>query len=106
MYKFTVFAPKDDKVIETIIAAAASAGAGVVGTYTHCAFITEGVGVWKPEKGSKPTTGNIGTLSKEQEVKIEMECEKTDMQYVFDAIRKVHPYDKIAIDAVEIVRFE
>lgn len=106
MYKFTIFAPKDEKVIEAIINAAANAGAGVIGNYTHCAFVTEGHGVWKPQPGSKPTSGKVGHLSKEPEVKIEMECEKDDMSYVFDAIRKVHPYDKITIDAVEIKRFE
>lgn len=92
--------------LEAIINAAAEKGAGVVGNYTHCAFVTEGYGTWMPQKGAKPTSGKIGHLSKEEEVKIEMECYKEDLRYIFDAIRKVHPYDKIAIDVVEIKRFE
>jgi len=106
MYKFFVFCPRDNKIISQIIDAAAQAGAGVVGNYTHCAFITEGTGTWFPQPGSAPTIGKIGELSKEEEVKIEMECPKEKMQTVFEAVRKAHPYDKISIDTVLIERFE
>lgn len=106
MYKFFVFCPRDNEVIWKIIDAASKAGAGKVGNYTHCAFITEGAGTWLPLPDSNPTIGKIGELSKEEEVKIEMECPKEKMKEVFDAIRNVHPYDKISIDAVLIERFE
>ena len=106
MYKFFVFCPRDDKVIWGIINAAAKAGAGIVDNYTHCAFITDGFGTWLPQPGAKPTIGKIGKLSKEEEVKIEMECPKEKIPAVFAAIRKVHPYDKISLDAVSIERFE
>ena len=106
MYKFFIFAPRDPGIIAKIIDAATQAGAGTVGIYTHCAFVTEGYGTWLPLPGAKPTIGQVGNLSKEEEVKIEMECLKEKMLQVFEAIRKVHPYDKIAIDAVEITRFE
>lgn len=106
MYKFFVFAPKDEIIINKIIDAAAKAGAGIVGNYSHCAFVTEGYGTWYPQPGAKPTIGKVGHLSKEGEVKIEMECPKEKMKEVFEAIRKIHPYDKITTDAVEIERFE
>ena|SRR3989344_2605340 len=106
MYKFVVFCPRDEKVIEAIINAASQAGAGTVGKYTHCAFIMEGYGTWYPLPGAEPTIGKVGELSKEEEVKIEMECPKEKMQEVFEAVRKAHPYDKISIDAVSIERFE
>ncbi len=106
MYKFTVFAPDDEKVISSIIDAATKAGAGVVGNYTHCAFVTKGYGTWFPLEGAAPTIGKVGELSKEDEVKIEMECSKEKMKAVFTAIKAVHPYEKIAIDAVSIERFE
>lgn len=106
MCKFILFCPKNWELIEKIINAAAKEGAGIIGNYSHCAFVSEGVGVWKAQKGAKPNIGRIGKLSKEKEVKIEMECPKTKLEKVFKAIRKVHPYDKIAIDVVEITRFE
>ena len=106
MYKFFVFSPRDEKVIYETIDTATKAGAGIVGRYTHCAFITAGHGTWHPLPDSKPTIGKVGELSKEEEVKIEMECPKEKMKEVFEAIRKVHPYDQISLDAVAIERFE
>lgn len=106
MYKFFIFCPRDEKIIQAIIDAATKAGAGTVGNYTHCAFITEGKGTWWPQPGAQPAIGKVGELSAEEEVKIEMECQKEKMHAVFEAVRKVHPYDKISLDAVEISRFE
>jgi len=106
MYKFYIFSPNDEKIIQAIIDAATKAGAGIVGNYTHCAFITEGYGTWYPQPGAKPAIGKVGELSKEEEVKIEMECPKEKMQEVFKAVKKIHPYDKFTIDAVEVKRFE
>ncbi|OGG05982.1 hypothetical protein A3D05_03345 [Candidatus Gottesmanbacteria bacterium RIFCSPHIGHO2_02_FULL_40_24] len=106
MYKFFVFCPRDEKIVEQIIHTASQAGAGTVGKYTHCAFITEGHGTWYPLPGAEPTIGKVRELSKEEEVRIEMECPKEKMQKVFEAVRKVHPYDKISIDAFSIERFE
>lgn len=106
MYKFFIFSPNDTEIIFKIIDAAASAGAGVVGKYSHCAFITQGEGTWIPMEGSEPLIGEIGQFTKAGEVKIEMECPKEKMQSVTDAVKLVHPYDKISLDAVEITRFE
>lgn len=106
MYKFFIFAPKDEKIIQSIIETAAKAGAGVVGNYTHCSFVTEGYGTWFPLPGSKPYLGKVGKLCREEEVKIEMECPKEKMRGIFEAVKKIHPYDKFTIDAVEIKRFE
>lgn len=106
MYKFIVFAPNSSEIIFKIIDAASQAGAGKVGNYSHCAFVTAGEGTWIPLENSKPLVGQIGKFEKAQEVKIEMECQKSDMTTVLTAIKAVHPYDKIAIDAIEITRFE
>ncbi|CAN5139456.1 YqfO family protein [soil metagenome] len=106
MYKFFVYSPDDSEVINKIIVAASEAGAGKIGNYENCAFIIKGHGTWLPIPGAKPVDGEIGQLSIEPEVKIEMECPKEKMEAVFMAIREVHPYEKIAIDAVTIERFE
>lgn len=47
VFKIVVFAPK--KNTDQIIEAMAAAGAGVIGNYTHNAFITSGFGNWKSE---------------------------------------------------------
>ena len=107
MYKFTIFSPPDKDTIQNIINTAAEAGAGVIGKYTHCAFVTHGEGSWHSPEGSQPFIGKAGTRTcHEAEAKIEMECPKEKLQAVFDAVRKVHPFETFTIDAVEIKRVE
>lgn len=106
MLKFFVFAPDDEAVIKQIIDAAAEAGAGKIGNYSHCSFVTKGHGMWKSLEGANPHIGQVGEFSKEPEVKIEMECTEQQMPAVKAAIEKVHPYETVVIDAIEIKRYE
>ncbi len=106
MYKFFVFAPREEKVIRLIIDAASDAGAGTIGKYKKCAFITEGFGTWLADKDANPTLGEVGKVEKIEEVKIEMECPDEVMQNVVDAIKKVHPYEEVVIDVFKMERFE
>ena len=85
-------------MIERLIDVASQAGAGVMGKYSHCAFITKGVGTWKSEKGAHPFIGKVGETSTETEVKIEMICFTDSITDVVRAIREVHPYEEPAID--------
>ncbi len=100
MYKIFIFAPDDERVIEKIIQAASRAGAGKIGNYSECAFITSGTGHWKSEEGSNPTIGEVGKVSVEPQVKIEMICPKEKSKDVQNAIRKVHPYEEPEINLV------
>jgi hypothetical protein len=100
MFKIFVMVPKDstDKLIEAM----AKAGAGIIGNYSHSAFITPGFGNWKSEKGSNPTIGEVGKVSREEENKVEMLCPEEKLDDVIKAIRKVHPYEEPAIDVVKL----
>ena len=100
MYKIFVFAPVDatDKIID----AASEAGAGKIGNYSHCAFITSGVGNWKSLPGSHPTIGEVGKMSREPENKIEMLCSDKSLQNIVTAIRRAHPYESPEIDVVKL----
>lgn len=106
MYKFFVFAPREEKVIRSIIDAAFKAGAGTIGKYKKCAFITEGVGTWVADKDANPHLGEVGKVEKIEEVKIEMECPDEVIQNVVDAIKKVHPYEEVVIDVFKMEKFE
>ncbi len=103
VYKVFVTTPKSHT--EKVIDAMAKAGAGVVGTYTHCSFVTSGVGSSKPAKESNPYYGEIGKLNKEPEDKIEMVCAKEKLEEVIKAIKSVHPYETPTIDVLEILFF-
>lgn len=102
MYKVFVFAPRDQKIIRTIIDSAAKAGAGKIGKYNKCAFITEGVGTWEANKDAHPAVGEVIKLQNIEEVKIEMQCSDESLKNVISAIKKVHPYEEIVIDVVKL----
>lgn len=100
--KFFVFCPDEEKVISDIINAASEGGAGVIGNYSHNAFITKGWGNWKSEEGSNPTIGKVGEVTRVNEVKIEMERPAEKAKEVTSSIRKVHPYEEVVIDFVKL----
>lgn len=105
-YKLQVFCPDDPIIIKKIIDAAAHAGAGVMGNYTHTATIFKGLGQWYSGKGAHPTIGKIGTLTHQREVKIEMHCPMEKAKAVNKAIRKAHPYEEPAIEFIKMEEFK
>lgn len=103
MLKLFVMVP--EKNTDALIEAMSQAGAGKIGNYSCNAFITPGFGNWKSEKGSNPTIGEVGKMSREPENKIEMVCPEEARGAVIEAIRKVHPYETPAIDIIKLERF-
>lgn len=99
-YKICVFIPEDNT--NELISAMANAGAGVIGNYTHNAFITKGLGNWFSGEGSNPTIGETGKMSREPENKVEMICPQNRLPDVIKAIKEVHPYEEPAIDVYKL----
>lgn len=93
-YQVIVFCPDDESVVDKIIEAASDAGAGIVGNYSHCAFVTRGLSQWKSEQGAHPYQGKVGQLTKVIGAKIEMTCPEEKRAVVEKAIRSVHPYEE------------
>ncbi len=104
MLKIFVIAPKE--YTDQIIDAMANAGAGIIGNYSHNAFITEGLGNWKSEEGANPAIGEVGKMSREPEAKIEMVCPEEKLNEVLTAIRRIHPYEEPAIDIIKLYDFQ
>ncbi len=103
MLKLFVFVPDKEELIEKIMTAATNAGAGVIGNYTGCGFVTKGMGNWKSEEGSNPTIGKVGLYSHEPEVRIEMICPEDCAASVRTAILEVHPYEEPEIDFIKLI---
>lgn len=101
MYKVIVFAPKSD--IDRLIAAMGDAGAGKIGKYSHCAFVTHGIGHWKSLPGSHPKIGKIGEISTEEGYKIEMVCPEKAIQSVMKAIQSAHSFETPEINILQLV---
>jgi hypothetical protein len=94
--KIVVFVPETHT--DVVREAMGRAGAGIIGNYSFCTFSSKGVGRFKPEKGANPHIGNIGKLEKVIEERIETICSREKLQDVIKAIKKVHPYEEIAMD--------
>jgi hypothetical protein len=101
-YQVFVFCPDDEAVIDRIIKAASAAGAGIVGDYSQCAFVTKGRSQWKTEQGAHPTIGKVGKLSRIVGAKIEMPCPGEKRTAVEKAIRSVHPYEEPDIQFIRL----
>lgn len=94
--KIVVFVPEShtDLVREAI----GKAGAGKIGNYSFCSFSSKGVGRFKPEHGSNPHIGEVGKFEEVAEERIETICPREKLESVITAIKKVHPYDEVALD--------
>lgn len=106
MLKLFVFVPDRQEIIEQVMSAASAAGAGAIGSYTGCGFITRGTGNWKSEEGSDPTIGKVGLYSHEPEARIEMICPDDKAGHVKKAILEVHPYEQPEIDFVQLIEVD
>lgn len=96
-----VFTPSSHA--EVVRKAMGDAGAGVIGNYTHCSFSSKGVGRFLPGEGAKPFIGEEGKFEEVEEERIETVCSKEKAKEVIEAIRKVHPYEEIALDIYPLV---
>ncbi|MCK9267089.1 MAG: Nif3-like dinuclear metal center hexameric protein [Alkaliphilus sp.] len=95
-YKLVVFIPSgyEEKVAEAINAA----GAGHIGGYSHCTFRTEGMGTFKPLKGTKPFIGKQGELERVEEIRLETIIPKEKLKEAIKALTESHPYEEVAYD--------
>jgi hypothetical protein len=100
-FKIVTFIPaeKSDEVAFRM----ASAGAGVIGSYTVCSFRTKGVGTFKGSKSSKPAIGSPGKYEMVEEVKLEMICKPEFINNAIDEMIKVHPYEEPAYDVYPVI---
>ncbi len=99
--KIVVFVPETEA--EIVRQVMGDAGAGQVGDYSHCSFSAKGTGRFLPLPGAHPTIGKVGELTAVDEERIETVCFKKDLQKVIKAIKKVHPYEEVAIDVYPLV---
>lgn len=98
-YKICTFVPAQQ--VEQVRSAMARAGAGSLGEYTDCAFISDGEGSFKPSVKASPFIGEPGELARVEEFKIEMIVSEKDKDNVIKALLVAHPYETPAYDLFE-----
>jgi len=98
-YKISVTVPVPDA--NKVYHAMADAGAGRTGKYSHCAFMLQGQGRYKPDKSANPYIGSPGQLEFVEETQIEMLVPPQRLDAVVTAMRRAHPYEEVAYDVVK-----
>jgi hypothetical protein len=99
--KIVVFVPETHT--EIVREAMGEAGAGKIGNYTFCSFSSKGIGRYRPEDGAHPAIGEVGKFESVEEERIEVVCDKKILENVIAAIKKVHPYEEVAMDIYPLV---
>lgn len=86
---------------ERVLAALFEAGAGAIGDYRECAWVTEGTGQFRPLAGAAPAIGTLGALEKVAENRVEVVLPREARRQVVAALRAAHPYEEPAFHVLE-----
>lgn len=98
--KVVTFVPHADA--EAVVDALASAGAGEIGAYSRCAWLTAGTGTFLPGVGATPAIGRPGEVERVAETRIEMILPRGQRGAIVRALRSAHPYEEPAYDVFEL----
>jgi len=94
--KLTVFCPTTHA--EEIRQVLAKAGAGAIGDYEACSFVSTGIGRFTPLKDAKPFLGQIDKSEEVMEERIEVIMPESIQNHVLKAMILAHPYEEPAYD--------
>jgi dinuclear metal center YbgI/SA1388 family protein len=78
------------------------AGAGVIGNYDQCGFVTDGIGSFRGNESANPFAGKKGNLHFEKESRFETILFSHLKEKVVGALLDSHPYDEVAYDIYEL----
>jgi dinuclear metal center YbgI/SA1388 family protein len=92
--QLTAFVPRAS--IDLVLNALYAAGAGRIGDYTHCNFVTTGIGSFKPTSTANPHLGTAGQSKRVKEGRIEVIFPAHLEAPVLRALRASHPYEEVA----------
>jgi dinuclear metal center YbgI/SA1388 family protein len=98
--KLVTFVPvaRADMVAQALV----EAGAGQIGNYLGCTFRSEGLGTFIPGPGAEPAVGQVGIMSREDEVRLEVPITKAIENRVIAALFRAHPYEEPPFDLYEV----
>lgn len=102
LIKLVVYVPASH--IEAVRAAVLSAGAGHIGRYQDCCFMSKGTGSFRPLAGSRPFIGQVGDLEEVEEYRLETVVPQPRLAAVLNKMSEVHPYEEIAYDLYPLER--
>lgn len=75
-----------------------AAGAGRIGEYTKCSFVTDGTGSFLGSAASNPAVGQAGQFEHVTEARLEVVCPRDRLPQALRNLRAAHPYEEPAFD--------
>lgn len=99
-YKLVVYVPHP--YLERVRIAICNAGAGKIGKYDNCTFMSSGIGTFRPLKGAKPFHGKVGRVERVGEARLETIVPSAKLKKVISAMKKIHPYEEVAYDVYKL----
>jgi putative NIF3 family GTP cyclohydrolase 1 type 2 len=97
----TVFVPAESA--EKVAQAMSGAGAGRIGEYEGCRFVSAGgTGTFRPTRDATPFAGRHTETSSVDEVRLEMVAPRSRARGVVAAARGAHPYEEPLITAADV----
>jgi dinuclear metal center YbgI/SA1388 family protein len=96
LLKLVTYIP--EKHLDSVRNAVYSAGAGVIGKYDYCGFVSDGTGSFRPGGESNPYVGERGTIHFEKEIRFETILFTHLKDKVIKALHAAHPYEEVAYD--------
>ncbi|KWX21044.1 hypothetical protein AFM11_27070 [Mycolicibacterium wolinskyi] len=98
--KWVVFVPAADA--EALRAALFAAGAGRIGDYSHCSWSVTGTGQFLPHDGASPAIGEVGSVERVAEDRVEVIAPARLRSKILAAMRAAHPYEEPAFDIIAL----
>ncbi len=94
--KLAVYVPNEH--LQLVQSAMFNSGAGHIGDYDECSFVSEGIGSFRGGANAKPFVGEPGERHLEPETKLEVVIPKHLQDKVINAMLEAHPYEEVAFD--------
>ena len=76
--------------------------AGHIGNYDSCLSYSKVMGTWRPLEGTDPFIGDIGEISEEPELKVEVTIKTERLKDTIAAVKTVHPYEEPVINVIPL----
>lgn len=96
LLKLVTYVPESH--LEKVRDAVFAAGAGVLGNYDFCSFMTPGTGSFRGNENTNPFVGEKGKIHFEKEFRLETILFSHLKSRVINAMLKAHPYEEVAYD--------
>ncbi|MDE6490785.1 MAG: Nif3-like dinuclear metal center hexameric protein [Muribaculaceae bacterium] len=100
MIKLSVMVPESHA--DDVRIALFDAGAGRMGNYDCCSYNTDGTGTFRALQGADPYVGELLTLHREPEVRIDTVMPAAIRSRVEQALLQVHPYEVPAYEFISL----